>query len=143
MRFPECPPNLSQVDDVNESDVFNDDPLLWLRTSYPHAHSLPTHLVLFDVMEKVKVQTNLASKQTYFNADVVFCFVLFFISCRRSQHFCMKTTTQKQSIYFTLIFPRVELEEEFLFMKGSDNHRIMFDFMHWMSKKVFKDFMHK
>ncbi|XP_051920107.1 GPI mannosyltransferase 3-like [Hippocampus zosterae] len=52
MRFPECLPNISQVDDVNESDVFNDDPLLWLRTSYPHAHSLPTHLVLFDVMEK-------------------------------------------------------------------------------------------
>ncbi|XP_061670107.1 GPI mannosyltransferase 3-like isoform X1 [Syngnathoides biaculeatus] len=52
MRFLECPPDLGQADYVNESDRFNEDPLLWLQTSYPHARSRPTHLVLFDVMEK-------------------------------------------------------------------------------------------
>ncbi|XP_061612458.1 GPI mannosyltransferase 3-like isoform X2 [Phyllopteryx taeniolatus] len=52
MRFLECPPDLGQADYVNESDRFNEDPLFWLQTSYPHARSLPTHVILFDVMEK-------------------------------------------------------------------------------------------
>ncbi|XP_077569958.1 GPI alpha-1,2-mannosyltransferase 3-like [Stigmatopora nigra] len=52
MRFLECPPDLGRPDYENESDRFNENPLLWLRTEYPHAPSLPTHLILFDVMEK-------------------------------------------------------------------------------------------
>ncbi|XP_077475875.1 GPI alpha-1,2-mannosyltransferase 3-like isoform X2 [Stigmatopora argus] len=52
MRFLECPPDLGRPDYENKSDRFNENPLLWLRTWYPHAPSLPTHLILFDVMEK-------------------------------------------------------------------------------------------
>ncbi|XP_037116887.1 GPI mannosyltransferase 3-like [Syngnathus acus] len=52
MRFLEGLRDLSQLDHETESERFINDPLLWLRTSYPLEHSLPTHLVLFDVMEK-------------------------------------------------------------------------------------------
>ncbi|XP_061521372.1 GPI mannosyltransferase 3-like [Phycodurus eques] len=52
MRFLECPPNLGQPGYVDEADRFYDDPLLWLRTSFPNVQSRPTHLVLFDVLEK-------------------------------------------------------------------------------------------
>uniref|UniRef100_A0A3Q3A662 Mannosyltransferase n=1 Tax=Kryptolebias marmoratus TaxID=37003 RepID=A0A3Q3A662_KRYMA len=52
MRFLECPPDLGDEGHVDEADRFYDDPLLWLRTSFPYKSSLPTHLVLFDVLEK-------------------------------------------------------------------------------------------
>ncbi|XP_061622156.1 GPI mannosyltransferase 3-like isoform X2 [Phyllopteryx taeniolatus] len=52
MRFLECPPNLGQPGYVDEADRFYNDPLLWLRTSFPNVQSRPTHLVLFDVLEK-------------------------------------------------------------------------------------------
>ncbi|XP_062326533.1 GPI mannosyltransferase 3 [Osmerus eperlanus] len=53
MRFLECPPDLhGNSSYVDEAEHFFDDPLLWLRDSFPYKSSLPTHLVLFDVLEK-------------------------------------------------------------------------------------------
>uniref|UniRef100_A0A671YKX6 Mannosyltransferase n=2 Tax=Sparus aurata TaxID=8175 RepID=A0A671YKX6_SPAAU len=52
MRFLECPPDLGEEGYVDEADRFYNDPLHWLRTSFPYKSSLPTHLVLFDVLEK-------------------------------------------------------------------------------------------
>ncbi|KAM9409446.1 GPI mannosyltransferase 3 isoform 1-T4 [Pholidichthys leucotaenia] len=52
MRFLECPPDLGQEGYVDEADRFYKDPLLWLRTSFPYKSSLPTHLIMFSVLEK-------------------------------------------------------------------------------------------
>uniref|UniRef100_A0A3Q1IGX3 Mannosyltransferase n=1 Tax=Anabas testudineus TaxID=64144 RepID=A0A3Q1IGX3_ANATE len=52
MRFLECPPDLGEEGYVDEAERFYDDPLHWLRTSFPYKSSLPTHLILFDVLEK-------------------------------------------------------------------------------------------
>uniref|UniRef100_A0A1A8PRD7 Mannosyltransferase n=1 Tax=Nothobranchius rachovii TaxID=451742 RepID=A0A1A8PRD7_9TELE len=52
MRFLECPPDLGEEGYADEADRFYDDPLLWLRTSFPYKSSLPTHLVFFNVLEK-------------------------------------------------------------------------------------------
>uniref|UniRef100_A0A3B5APD0 Mannosyltransferase n=1 Tax=Stegastes partitus TaxID=144197 RepID=A0A3B5APD0_9TELE len=52
MRFLECPPDLGEEGYFEEAKRFFDDPVLWLRTSFPHKSSLPTHLVLFDVLKK-------------------------------------------------------------------------------------------
>ncbi|AWP01624.1 putative GPI mannosyltransferase 3 [Scophthalmus maximus] len=52
MKFLECPPDLGEDGYVDEAERFYDDPLHWLRTSFPYKSSLPTHLVLFDVLEK-------------------------------------------------------------------------------------------
>lgn len=52
MRFLECPPDLGDEGYVDEAHSFYDNPLHWLRTSFPYKSSLPTHLVLFDILEK-------------------------------------------------------------------------------------------
>uniref|UniRef100_A0A3B4Y1X7 Mannosyltransferase n=1 Tax=Seriola lalandi dorsalis TaxID=1841481 RepID=A0A3B4Y1X7_SERLL len=52
MKFLECPPDLGEEGYVDEAERFYDDPLHWLQTSFPYKSSLPTHLVLFDVLEK-------------------------------------------------------------------------------------------
>lgn len=54
MRFLECPPDLGEEGYVDEAQRFYDDPLHWLQTSFPYKSSLPTHLILFDVLEKVR-----------------------------------------------------------------------------------------
>lgn len=54
MRFLECPPDLGEDDYVEEADRFYSDPLHWLRTSFPYKSALPTHLLLFNVLEKVR-----------------------------------------------------------------------------------------
>lgn len=54
MRFLECPPDLGQDGYVEEAARFYSDPLIWLRTSFPYKSSLPSHLVLFNVLEKVR-----------------------------------------------------------------------------------------
>lgn len=54
MRFLECPPDLGEEGHIDEADRFYDDPLHWLRTSFPYKSSLPTHLVLFNILEKVR-----------------------------------------------------------------------------------------
>ncbi|KAG7230499.1 hypothetical protein INR49_024608 [Caranx melampygus] len=52
MRFLECPPDLGEEGYVDEAERFYNDPLHWLQTSFPYKSSLPTHLLLFDVLEK-------------------------------------------------------------------------------------------
>lgn len=52
MRFLECPPDLGEEGYFDEAEGFYHAPLLWLKTSFPHASSLPSHLVFFDVLEK-------------------------------------------------------------------------------------------
>uniref|UniRef100_A0A4W6BZZ8 Mannosyltransferase n=1 Tax=Lates calcarifer TaxID=8187 RepID=A0A4W6BZZ8_LATCA len=52
MKFLECPPDLGEEGYVDEADSFYSDPLHWLRTSFPYKSSLPTHMVLFDVLEE-------------------------------------------------------------------------------------------
>ncbi|CAL1604053.1 unnamed protein product [Knipowitschia caucasica] len=51
MRFLECPPNLGDGY-VDESAIFYDNPLQWLRASFPYKSSLPSHIIMFDVLEK-------------------------------------------------------------------------------------------
>ncbi|XP_071478286.1 GPI mannosyltransferase 3-like [Diadema antillarum] len=52
MRFLECPPNLQRAADyVDESSQFYSDPVGWLRTEYKDSPHLPTHLILFDVLQ--------------------------------------------------------------------------------------------
>ncbi|XP_058485511.1 GPI mannosyltransferase 3 [Solea solea] len=52
MTFLECPPDLGEDDAVDEAETFYREPLHWLKTSFPYKSSLPTHLVLFNVLEK-------------------------------------------------------------------------------------------
>ncbi|KAM9861354.1 GPI mannosyltransferase 3 [Aulostomus maculatus] len=52
MRFLECPPDLGEEWSIDEAERFYRDPLDWLRKSFPYKSSLPTHLVLFDVLEE-------------------------------------------------------------------------------------------
>lgn len=52
MRFLECPPDLGEEAYVDEAERFYEEPLLWFRTSFPYESSLPTHLIMFDVLEK-------------------------------------------------------------------------------------------
>nr|XP_054754334.1 GPI mannosyltransferase 3-like [Lytechinus pictus] len=51
MRFLECPPNLNQEEDyVEESSLFYNNPMEWLRKEYEDPTSVPTHLIFFDVL---------------------------------------------------------------------------------------------
>ncbi|CAL8351140.1 unnamed protein product [Merluccius merluccius] len=52
MRFLECPPDLGESGYFEEAKEFYDDPLHWLSGAFLNKTSLPTHLVLFDVLEK-------------------------------------------------------------------------------------------
>lgn len=50
-RFLTCLPNLSKVDDyVDEADVFYKNPSDWLRQNYPPQGTLPSHLIMFDIL---------------------------------------------------------------------------------------------
>ncbi|XP_056121925.1 GPI mannosyltransferase 3 [Rhinichthys klamathensis goyatoka] len=53
LRFLECPPDLTANEEyVDEAAVFFSNPLHWLRTSFPSQSTLPSHIVLFDFLEK-------------------------------------------------------------------------------------------
>uniref|UniRef100_A0A8C2EXF8 Mannosyltransferase n=1 Tax=Cyprinus carpio TaxID=7962 RepID=A0A8C2EXF8_CYPCA len=53
LRFLECPPDLTGNEEyVDEADVFFSNPLHWLRTSFPSQSTLPSHILLFDCLEK-------------------------------------------------------------------------------------------
>ncbi|XP_062860533.1 GPI mannosyltransferase 3 [Trichomycterus rosablanca] len=53
LQFLECPPDLSgNPGYVDEAATFYSDPLHWLRTSFTNTSSLPSHIVLFDSLEK-------------------------------------------------------------------------------------------
>ena len=42
------------VDYVGEDDRFYGDPVNWLNESYSHEKELPSHIVIYDLLEKVK-----------------------------------------------------------------------------------------
>lgn len=50
-RFLTCVPNLNEVDDyVDEADTFYNNPSAWLRVNYPPKGTLPSHIIMFDVL---------------------------------------------------------------------------------------------
>lgn len=53
MKFLECPPDLGQEGYVDEAKTFFTEPLHWLTVTFSNQSSLPTHLILFDVLEEV------------------------------------------------------------------------------------------
>ncbi|KAJ8391631.1 hypothetical protein AAFF_G00087720 [Aldrovandia affinis] len=53
MRFLQCPPDLTGSQSyMDEAELFFADPRGWLGSAYPDSASLPSHLVLFDTLEK-------------------------------------------------------------------------------------------
>ncbi|XP_008335169.1 GPI mannosyltransferase 3 [Cynoglossus semilaevis] len=56
MKFLECPPDLGQEGYVDEAKTFFTEPLHWLTVTFSNQSSLPTHLILFDVLEE-KIST--------------------------------------------------------------------------------------
>lgn len=54
MNFLECPPDLEDHDTyVDEADLFYISPLAWLNAEFYNSMRLPTHLVMFSVLEQV------------------------------------------------------------------------------------------
>ncbi|XP_039413287.1 GPI mannosyltransferase 3 isoform X1 [Corvus cornix cornix] len=53
MRFLQCPPNLTGNESyVDEADVFYSNPLGWLHKEFDNDTLLPSHLILFSVLEQ-------------------------------------------------------------------------------------------
>lgn len=53
MNFLECPPDLEDHDTyVDEADLFYISPLAWLNAEFYNSKRLPTHLVMFSVLEQ-------------------------------------------------------------------------------------------
>ncbi|KAA0715260.1 GPI mannosyltransferase 3 [Triplophysa tibetana] len=53
LRFLECPPDLTgNKEYVDEAEMFFSDPLSWMRRSFSSQEMLPTHVVMFDCLEK-------------------------------------------------------------------------------------------
>ncbi|XP_008582490.1 PREDICTED: GPI mannosyltransferase 3 [Galeopterus variegatus] len=53
MRFLECPPNLTGKSQyLDEADIFYLNPLNWLHKEFNNDASLPTHLIIFSVLEE-------------------------------------------------------------------------------------------
>jgi phosphatidylinositol glycan class B len=51
MRFLTCEPNLSNLNNyTEEADVFYNDPAQWLESEYHENVTIPSHLVLYDVL---------------------------------------------------------------------------------------------
>ncbi len=66
LRFLECPPDLTgNKEYVDEADVFFSNPLHWLQTSFPSQSTLPSHIVLFDALEKVEECSQITSLNVY------------------------------------------------------------------------------
>lgn len=54
MRFLQCPPNLTGSESyIDEADVFYSNPLGWLNKEFYNDTLLPSHLILFNVLEQV------------------------------------------------------------------------------------------
>ncbi|XP_062516956.1 GPI mannosyltransferase 3-like isoform X2 [Corticium candelabrum] len=51
LRHLDCSPSLD-VDYVGEDDRFYGDPVNWLNESYSHEKELPSHIVIYDLLEK-------------------------------------------------------------------------------------------
>lgn len=55
MRFLQCPPDLTgKTQYLDEADMFYLNPLSWLQQEFRSNASLPTYLVTFSVLEKVR-----------------------------------------------------------------------------------------
>lgn len=55
LRFLECPPDVTgNKKYVDEAEMFFSDPLSWMRRSFSSQEMLPTHVVMFDCLGKVK-----------------------------------------------------------------------------------------
>uniref|UniRef100_A0A4X1TEU1 Mannosyltransferase n=1 Tax=Sus scrofa TaxID=9823 RepID=A0A4X1TEU1_PIG len=53
MRFLQCPPDLTGKSDyLVEADIFYLNPLKWLYREFHNDSTLPTHLIIFNVLEK-------------------------------------------------------------------------------------------
>ncbi|XP_060034208.1 GPI mannosyltransferase 3 [Erinaceus europaeus] len=53
MRFLQCPPNLTGENQyLDEADLFYQSPLNWLNKEFDRASALPTHLLIFSVLEE-------------------------------------------------------------------------------------------
>ncbi|KAG5881606.1 hypothetical protein JTB14_030303 [Gonioctena quinquepunctata] len=51
-RFLTCMPNFNKIDGyLDEADTFYKDPNAWFRQNYPPNGSLPSHIILFDILE--------------------------------------------------------------------------------------------
>lgn len=56
MRFLECQPNLNQEEDyVEETSLFYNNPMDWLKKEYEDSASIPTYLIIFDVLKPVSM----------------------------------------------------------------------------------------
>ncbi|KAB1277367.1 GPI mannosyltransferase 3 [Camelus dromedarius] len=54
MRFLQCPPDLSGKSDyLTEADIFYLNPLKWLYREFHNDSTLPTHLIIFSVLEEM------------------------------------------------------------------------------------------
>lgn len=55
MRFLQCPPDLTgKTDYLVEADMFYLNPLKWLYMEFQNDSQLPTHLIIFSVLEEVR-----------------------------------------------------------------------------------------
>ncbi|KAF4792864.1 hypothetical protein TURU_116707 [Turdus rufiventris] len=62
MRFLQCPPNLTGSESyTDEADVFYSNPLGWLNKEFYNDTLLPSHLILFNVLEQ-EISSFLASR---------------------------------------------------------------------------------
>ncbi|XP_046317805.2 GPI mannosyltransferase 3 [Marmota monax] len=62
MRFLQCPPDLTGKSQyLDEADTFYLNPLIWLHKELPDDASLPTYLIIFNVLEE-EISTFLISR---------------------------------------------------------------------------------
>ncbi|XP_006831691.1 PREDICTED: GPI mannosyltransferase 3 [Chrysochloris asiatica] len=71
MRFLQCPPDLTGKSHyLDEADIFYLNPLSWLYKEFHNVSSLPTHLIIFSVLEE-KISAFLISR-SYEKTAVIF-----------------------------------------------------------------------
>nr|XP_033775631.1 GPI mannosyltransferase 3 isoform X1 [Geotrypetes seraphini] len=75
MSFLECPPDLAENDNyIDEADIFYMSPLAWLRAEFYNETLLPTHLVIFNVLEQeitpFLVSSNYMKAETFFHTHL-------------------------------------------------------------------------
>lgn len=56
MDFLECPPDIGDPEMyVDDAELFYMSPIAWLNAEFHDATRLPTHLVMFSALEKVRI----------------------------------------------------------------------------------------
>ena len=109
MRFLECPPDLGGAGYSEEARDFYQDPLHWLSGAFLDQAALPTHLVLFDVLEKVQYSRD----HVFFYTQLVGFSVIKTLSCwsRTFPDFWKAMNSQGLQRYSTLTSLKGESEE--------------------------------